>query len=595
MTEKEFDLTQGGYFVIAEGLGFPVTQKIFIPEDFSDDQKMMAEMSQEFLREKVLSQIANIDEQKGNFELTIQILKEAAGLGLLGIDVAEKYGGANLDLLMMTLISEKLGAGGSWTVSWAVHVGIGSHPLILLGTEKQKEKYLAKITSGECFTAFAATEPGAGSDLFSIKTKATLMEDGENYLLNGEKIFISNAGFAHLFTVLAIVDGQRDQTVCFLVEADTPGLTVGKEENKMGIVGSSTCSLILKDVKVPKENLLGEIGGGLHIILNILNLGRLELAAITVGVNKHLITQSTRYALKRKQFNSRIIDFGLIKQKLVQMVVQTWMTESAVYRITKLMEEKLASADSDQPQEILNALREYEIECALLKVAGTENLSSAADKNLQIHGGYGYMKDYPAWRFYVDSKINEIFEGTNEINRLAAILTLLKKAGQNKLPLVTVIQNLVQQLDEISSPEIGDQPLASQTAIINNAKKMFLFAAGITYQKLGHDKEKLMSEQEILGKMADMMLRIFLAESGLLRAQQTSEEMHGIIVTIYAQETILEIEKLAKEILSSLEQGDMLKSYLSRLKRLTRYDLVNTTALGRKIVDQLIEQEKYFL
>lgn len=593
MSEQDVDTTRGGYFVIPSGLGFPVNEKIFIPESFSEEQRMIQTMTKEFVENEVLPNIEAIDAKEDNFAITLELLKKAAELGLLGIDIEEKYGGAGLDLPTLVFASDGIGAAGSWAVSWAANVGIATHPLLLFGTEEQKSKYLPKLTSGEWLAAFAATEAEAGSNLFAIKTKAVLDADGKNYILNGEKTFITNAGFANLFTVLAVVDGDRKKSACFLVERDTPGFAIGKEEHKMGITGSSTCPMNFDNVKVPKKNLLLDIGSGIYIILNTLNIGRLKLGALTTATNKHLITQSIQYALERKQFGFRIADFGLIKEKLARMIVKTWMTESAVYRTTHLIENKLSHIDN--PKDVLNALRDYEVECALLKVAGSENLSFVADENVQIHGGYGYIKEFSAWRFYVDAKINEIFEGTNEINRLAAIGALLRKAGANEIPLIQAGLTLANQLEEIQSDELSDKPLAREEYLINNAKKMFLFAAGLVYQKFGHDKVKLIGQQELLGRLFDMLLRIYPAESGLLRAQEIGGEIPEAIVSIDAQDMILEIETLTKEILVSLDQGDMLKSYLSRIKRLTRYDLVNTIALQRKLVDRLIKEGKYFL
>lgn len=598
--EKKIDTKKGGYFVIPDGLGFPVNKEIFTPEKFSDEHKAVAGAIKAFVTEQVVSKIKEIDAQKGDYGLTVELFKKAAELGLLGADVPEEYGGAGFDFITAMLASEILGMGGSWAVSWATHTGIGTHPLLFFGSEEQKKKYLTKLTSGEWAAAFAATEPEAGTDLFGAKTKATLSEDRKHYILNGSKMFITNSGFASLFTVLAMVDGDKEKSACFLVERDVPGLTVEKEEDKMGISGSSTCALTFENVKVPKENLLGEIGEGIKIILNTLNLGREKLGAMTVGPSKCIITEAVQYALQRKQFKAPIAQFGLIKEKLAQMIIRTWMTESAVYRTAHLIEEELKNADSKDFKAVLNALREYEIECAILKVAGSELLWFVADENLQIHGGYGYIKEYSAERYLRDSRINRIFEGTNEINRLTAIGILLARAGKGLLPLIQIGAALKKQLEEASleEKEIPDESLALQAEIINDVKKMILMVGGTALEKFGADKSKLMDAQEMMGKLSDILISVYLAESGLLRAKEIGGEFPEAIVKVFVQDIALKAEVLAKKVLASLEPGDTLKSYLGRLKRLVRTtnnNLVDEVALQRKIVDKLIEEEKYFL
>lgn len=598
MSEKKDDTKKGGYFIIPDGLGFPVNKEIFTPEKFSDEQKAVAEAIRSFVMEQIVSRIKEIDAQKGDYGLTAKLFKQAAELGLLGADVPEEYGGAGFDFITAMIASEILGVGGSWAVSWATHTGIGTHPLLFFGNEEQKKKYLTKLTSGEWAAAFAATEPEAGTDLFGARTRAMLSEDGEHYVLNGSKMFITNSGFAKLFTVLAMVDGDREKSACFLVERDMPGLTIGKEESKMGISGSSTCALDFDNVKVPKENLLGEIGKGIHIILNTLNLGRSKLGAMTVGPSKHIITEAVQYALQRKQFGKPIAQFGLIKEKLAQMVIRVWMAESAIYRTAHLIEERLKNSDSKDFKAVLDALREYEIECAILKVAGSELLWFVADENLQIHGGYGYTDEYPAERYVRDSRVNRIFEGTNEINRLTAIGILLARAGKGLLPLMHVGAALTKQLEELGTQEIPDEHSAVQTEIVNDVKKMILMAGGTALQKFGADKDKLMDAQEMMGKLSDMLISAYLAESGLLRAKEIGGEFPEAIVKVFVQDAALKAGLLAKKVLASLEEGDLLKSYLGRLKRLTRTtenNLVNEIALQRKIVDKLIEEGKYFL
>ncbi len=595
--DEQNDTAVGGYFSIPDGLGFPVTRRIFTPEKFSEEQKMAAETAKKFIEKEIAPKMAEIEEQKGDYGLTVKLLKKVAELGFLGTDVPEEYGGAGCDFTTAMCVSEVFGTGGSWAVSWAAHGGIGVHPLLFFGTDAQKKKYLTKLVSGEWIGAFGATEPEAGTDLYGAKTKATPSADGKFYILNGSKTFISNSGFAGLFTILAKVDGDPKKSACFLVERGSQGFTIGKEESKMGISGSSTCPLNLVDVQVPAENLLGEIGKGIHIIFNTLNLGRLKLGAMTLGSGKRIITEAVQYAAGRKQFGLPISQFGMIKEKFANMVVGVWMTESAVYRTTGLVDEKFKGTDFKNFTKTLETLREYEIECSILKVAGSEMFWHITDENLQIHGGYGYIKDYPAERYLRDARINRIFEGTNEINRLTAILNLLDRAGKGRLPLAKAGAALAAQLEESSGEEISDEPLALQTELVDNIKKMFFVAGGRVLEKFPA-REKITGEQEILRRLSDMLILIYLAESGLLRAKQTGGEIPEAIVKLYIQNAALEAEKLAKEVLAFLEEGDMLKSYLGRLKRLGRTlanNLINPVSLQRKIADKLIEKNKYFL
>lgn len=584
---------KGGFFIVPSGYDFPVTERIFTPEDFSDDQRMIAETAERFAGEFTEETIRGIDSKKDSFRIMLDFFKKAGELGLSGIDVPEEYGGVGFDFVTAMLVSEKLGIVGSWAVSWAVNVGVGTHPLLFFGTDEQKKRYLPKLTSGEWIAAFAATEPDAGSDLFSMKTNAVL--DGDNYVLNGNKAFVTNAGFANLLTVVARVDKDENKTACFLVERSSPGVSVGREEGKMGITGSSTCPVAFENVRVPKENLLGPVGRGFHIMLNALNLGRLKLTLMTVGSAKHIISAALQYGLERKQFGKPIVYFGLNQEKLAEMMIRTWMVESAAYRTSALVGMRLENSDLSNLDEAMNALREHTIECALLKVAGSELLWDVADHCLQIMGGYGYSTEYPAERWLRDARINRIFEGTSEINRLVAISTLLEKAGKNELPLMQVISRVVADIDEMSFDEPDTSFPAMQGKLVDNMKKMFLFAAGLVYQKFGHDKNALMNRQEILGRLSDMLMNVYLAESGLLRAKQIGGEIPEAIVAVFVQSASWANEIAAKEILASMQGGDMLKSYLGRLKRLSKMDLVDAIGLRRKIAAKLIKEEEYYL
>ena len=625
---------KGGAFIIPDGYGIPVDTTSFAPEDFTEEQRSVRDMVRDFAEAELSDgTIRRMDRKEDDFAEVRKLMKQAADLGLTGIDIPEEYGGLGLDVVTYMLVSEILGVGGSWAVSWAANVGIGTSPLAFFGTPEQKKRYLPKITSGEWITAFAATEPGAGSDLVSISTRATL--DGDAYVLNGEKTFITNAAFADLFTVLAKIDGDPKKSVCLLVEKTYPGVKPGKEEHKMGIQGSSSCPVAFSDVRVPKENLIGEIGQGMHIMLNALNLGRLKLALMCVGPSKRAITGVVRYALGRKQFGTPIAHFGMSQKKFAEMISRTWMVESASYRASALLSERMERIDPADPNGAMEALREYTIEAALLKVVGSELLGDVSDHCVQILGGSGYITDYPAERYFRDSRINRIFEGTNEINRLAGILTLFEKAAKNEIPLMAIVPQIVAEMRkgteakaassgiprlakkitqtlflaaELARKKYGagkasenaeEKPAANfpqeQSALVNNMKKMFLFTAGLVYQKYGKDKAALVEKQEILQLLSDMLILIYVSESGLLRATRVGGEIPAAISTMYIQKAFLKVETMAKEILASLETGTMREMYLAGLRQLSRIRLVDTIGLGRTIVAPLLQKGEYYL
>jgi alkylation response protein AidB-like acyl-CoA dehydrogenase len=625
---------KGGAFIIPDGYGIPVETTSFVPEDFTEEQRSVRDMVRDFAEAELSDgTIRRMDRKEDEFAEVRRLMKQAAELGLTGIDIPEEYGGLGLDMVTYMLVSEILGVGGSWAVSWAANVGIGTSPLAFFGTPEQKERYLSKITSGEWITAFAATEPGAGSDLVSISTKATL--DGDAYVLNGEKTFITNAAFADLFTVLVKIDGDPKKSACLLVEKTYPGVRPGKEEHKLGIQGSSTCPVVFDNVRVPKENLVGAVGQGMHIMLNALNLGRLKLALMCVGPSKRGITGVVRHTLARKQFGVPIAHFGMSQEKFAEMISRTWMVESASYRASGLLSERMEHADPADPNAAMEALREYTIEAALLKVAGSELLWDISDHCVQLLGGYGYSTEYPAERYLRDSRINRIFEGTNEINRLAGILTLFEKAAKNEIPLMAVVPQIVAEMRKGTEKKSGssgiprlakkmkkmllltvelarkkygagktsekaeEKPAANfpqeQSALVNNMKKMFLFTAGLVYQKYGNDKMALMKSQEVLQRLSDMLILIYVSESGLLRATRIGGEIPAAISTMYIQKSFLKLETMAKEVLASLETGTMREMYLGGLRQLSRIRLVDTIGLGRTIVAPLLKEGEYYL
>lgn len=564
---------------------------IFTPEDFTEEHQMVANTVADFIENEVVPNIERLDHQEEG--LMAATLKKAGELGLLGADIAEEYEGADMGKIASAIIAEYSSAGGSFAVSIGAHTGIGSLPIVLFGTEEQKKKYLPGLATGELIAAYALTEPGAGSDALNSKTKAVLSEDGKYYILNGEKIFITNAGFADVFIVYAKVDG--DKFTAFIVDRDTPGFSVGAEEKKLGIKGSSTCSLIFEDAKVPVENVLGEVGKGHVIAFNILNIGRYKLGAGCVGSSKVALNQAVKYALERQQFNLPLAKFGMIRTKIAQMAAKTYAAESAVYRLVGDIEEALHDVKSGA--EAGAAIEEYAIECSITKVLGSETLDYCVDECVQIHGGYGYTQEFPAERFYRDARINRIFEGTNEVNRLVIPATLLRKAMKGKLPLMQAAQALSNDILNLrASVEEDGKPLAAERAMVNMAKKLFLLVGGQAVQKF---MQKLAKEQEMIAIMADMAIQIYAMESAVLRALKAwekdpaSAETKLLLASAYVYDVFPMFDKWAKEALCYLFEGDMLRTQLSIVKRMLKFPPANLVELRRQIAAKVIEAEKY--
>ncbi|MBB3108658.1 alkylation response protein AidB-like acyl-CoA dehydrogenase [Paenibacillus phyllosphaerae] len=569
---------------------------IVTPDELTDEQRMIAETTAEFVERDVLP----VDEQleKLDYDLTVKLMRKSGELGLLGADVPEAFGGLGLDKVSSTLISEHLSRAASFALSIGAHVGIGTLPIVYFGNTEQKNKYLPALSTGELIAAYCLTEPSSGSDALGAKATAKLSEDGQHYILNGTKQFITNAGFADVFIVYAKVDGQHFST--FIVERTYEGVSVGPEEKKMGIKGSSTRPLILEDVKVPVENLLWEVGKGHLIAFNILNIGRFKLAVGCLGASKEAIELSAKYANTRTQFGKPISSFPLIGKKLAEMNTRTYVLESIIYRTAGLMDAGLSDIDHNSPEagvQSAKAIAEYAIECSINKVFGSEVLDFVSDEGVQIHGGYGFIQEYKVERIYRDSRINRIFEGTNEINRLLIPGTLVKRAIKGELPLLQKAQGLQAELLQLVPGQIFEGTLEEETHLVSMAKKIFLMAGGTAVQKLN---TKLEQEQEVLSALADVMIQIYAMESALLRtkkliAKQGEDKSAAAIAMaqVFIHEAFAEIEALAKETLSAIETGDTLRTQLSVLKKLTRRSSVNTVALKRQIAARVIPAERY--
>lgn len=582
----------GGSFVIDD----LDADLIMTPEDFTEEQRMIGETTRDFVETEVLPHDEEIE--KLDYDLTVKLLRKAGEVGLLGADVPEEFGGLGLDKISSTIISESLSKASSFALSLGAHTGIGTLPIVYFGTEEQKRKYLPDLATGTKLAAYCLTEATSGSDAQGAKTTARLTEDGEYYILNGSKQFITNAGFADIFIVYAKIDGEHFSA--FIVERDTPGLTIGPEEKKMGIKGSSTRPLFFEDAKVPAENLLGEIGKGHHIAFNILNIGRFKLGSGTVGAIKEVIELSAQYANARTQFGKPLTSFPLIGKKLAEMNVMSYVTESLVYRTAGLIENGLKDINHMSPdaaKQSLKRIAEYAIECSINKVFGSEAFDFVVDEGVQIHGGYGFIQEYKVERAYRDSRINRIFEGTNEINRLLAPGTLLKKAMKGELPLMQKTMELQNELMQPILSNVDDSVLSQQAHLLSMAKKVFLMVGGVAVQKYGMGLEK---EQEVLSNLADMMIQIYAMESAYLRTQKLirrngeDKARNAIQMTIvYIQEAFAKIEGWAKETLSTMEEGDVLRTQLSILKKLTKTTPIDTIGLKREIAARVIEAERY--
>jgi butyryl-CoA dehydrogenase len=580
----------GGSFLIEDLL----PEDIFTLEDLSAEQKQIADMTADFAEEKILPQVHEIEAK--NFEVSRKLMRDLGQLGLLGVDVPEEYGGLELDKVTSALVAQNLSVMGSFSVTFSAHVTIGTLPLVWYGTPQQKEKYLPRLASGEWIAAYALSEASAGSDAMNIRARATLTPDGKHYLLNGEKMWISNAGIASLFTIFAKIDGEKFSA--FLVEVGTPGLAVGAEEHKLGIRGSSTCPLILTDCKVPVENLLGEAGKGHHIAFNILNVGRYKLASSAIGGARNSLRDGIRYARERVAFGKPITAFGLVQEKIAESAAGIYATEAVLYRVVGAIDAALSELDKKSAtftQDVQKRIEEFAVECSILKFYGSEMVERVVDHTLQIHGGYGYVEEYPVERSYRDSRINKIFEGTNEINRLITTGWMIKRALQGTLPLLPAIQKVMDEVMAGPGARASyEGPLAEERALLASAKKISLFCSGAASQKFGND---LGEQQEVMGALADILSEVLALESAILRTQKMGEP-NSIAVKLtkyYAARSFRIVETAAERVLGAVAEGDMLRTQMTIFRRLAKHEPVNTVALGRDISAAMVEAGRYKL
>ena len=569
---------------------------IFIPEEYNEEQLMIRDMVKEFLESEVFPKLDELDNMKEG--LMESLLDKAGALGLLGASIPEQYNGFGKGFTTGLLINELVGAGHSFAVAQAAHTGIGTLPILYFGTDAQKEKYLPQLATGELKASYCLTEPGSGSDALAAKTKAVLSEDGKHYILNGQKMWITNAGFAHVYIVFAKIDG--DKFTGFIVDRDTEGLTLGNEEHKMGIKGSSTRQVFFSDCKVPVENVLGAIGEGHKIAFNILNIGRIKLGAAALGAGKRSSTLSIKYANERKQFGTEISNFGAIKHKLAEQAIQMFALESALYRTSdymlKMKEELLAEGKSPN-EALLAAAEEYAIEAAIIKVFGSEATDLVVDEAVQVYGGYGFSEDYPVARSYRDSRINRIFEGTNEINRLLSIDMLAKRALKGRLNLVGPAMNIQKELMSIPTFDQPEGEFGEQLKLLENLKKAVLLVSGAAFQKFQTDIEK---EQEIILQLADMLIQTYVAESVLLRTMKIASLKGKDVATpyidmmnVFMHEAAHKINFAGREATMAWAESDELRMILLGVKRFTKSATFNAKDARRRIAKTLISKNEY--
>jgi alkylation response protein AidB-like acyl-CoA dehydrogenase len=583
----------GGSFLLEERN----PNDVFTPEDFTEEHLQIAKTAEDFSTNEILPAADKLEHKEWN--VTRELLKKASELGLTSVDVPEAYGGMEMDKVTSCIIADRISKYAGFAVSWGGHTGIGTLPIVYFGTEQQKKKYLPRLASGEIVGAYALSESSSGSDALNCRTRAELSKDGKHYVLNGEKMWITNAAFADLFTVFAKVDGEK--FTAFLVEKNFPGFAVGAEEHKMGIRGSSTCPLILNDCKIPVENVLGEVGKGHVIAFNILNVGRFKLGAMCVGGARNSLQHAIAYAKQRKAFGKSISDFGMIREKLAEMAIGTFVGESMVYRTVGMMDVALSEIDKAGAQavaELRKAIEEYAVECSVLKVWGSEMLDFVVDETVQIYGGYGFVEEYPAERTYRDARVNRIFEGTNEINRLIITGWLLKRAMTGQIPLMPAIKKLMDEV--LSGPSAGESlegALATERGLVANLKKIALFISGAASQKY---MQALADQQEIMGAMADIVIETYAAESAVLRAQKMIERqgesqarLAVAMARVYLQHALEKTEASARKVIAAIAEGDMLRTQMAILRRLAKYEPMNTIALRQQIAERMIEAEKY--
>src|SRR5579883_2596789 len=580
---------KGGSFLLEA----PAPADIFTPADLTDDQKLIGQTAEEFVIKEVLPLAKDLEAKKPG--LMADLVRKAAGLGLMSGGTPEEYGGAGLDKIATTVLTEKISIYGGFAVTHGAHAGIGTLPIVYFGTEEQKKKYLPKLASAEMIGAYCLSEPQAGSDAQNSLTRAVLNKEGTHYILNGQKMWITNGGFADLYVIFAKVDGEK--FTAFIVERNFPGCKPGNEEHKMGIHGSSTTPIFLENCKVPKENVLHEIGRGHIVAFNVLNAGRFTLGASCIGGAKQVLLTASKYSKERKAFGKQIGDFGLMKEKLAEMAVQIFAVESMIYRTAGNIEAAMSSAAGDKVAHSMKVLEEYAIESSIAKVYGSEMLDFVVDEAVQIFGGYGFHEDYPVCRAYRDSRINRIFEGTNEINRMLIIQMLMKRAMSGQLPLIPAAMKLADEI--LAGPSFEETPegvLAEEARTISNAKKMFLQAAGGAVQKF---REKLADEQELIGALSNIVMEIYAMESSLLRAQKAAAargEAAAIMADAaraFINDAAERAEHEAKRVIAAVHEGDVLTTQMAVLRRFAKRAPVDTIALRRSVAAAVQSQDRY--
>ncbi len=590
--------TAGGAFLVTN----PTPASCFFPEDFTEEHRQIADTTDAFATNEIMPKIAAIEAK--DFGVIRGLFKEAADLGLSAIDIPEEYGGLELDKASAAIVTEQMSKNGSFSTSFSAHTAIGTLPLVWYGTHEQKQKYLPKLADGSWVAAYALSESSSGSDAVSAATRAVLSDDGQSYTLNGEKMWITNGGFADLYTVFAkcmVAEGKdagKERLTAFLIERGTPGFTNGPEEHKLGIRGSSTTPLILNDCKIPASALLGEVGKGHHIAFNILNVGRYKLGNAVVGGAKQSMKNAIGYAKDRKAFGKSISEFGLIQEKIANMATAIYVAETLTYRTVGLIDQGLLGVDHKDTAEIQKRIEEYAVECSIVKVFASEMLDMVVDESLQIFAGYGYVEEFPAERAYRDSRINRIFEGTNEINRLIITGMLMKSAMSGKLALMPAIKAV---MDEVmsgpSEKEEREGPLAAEYELLAAAKKLTLFVAGAATQKY---MQKISDEQEVMGAISDMIIAVFALEGAILRADKINSKEGGsassvavAMARVYATEAMETMERSARKVIAAVAEGDMARTQFAILRRLSKHDPADTIALRRQVAAHFIGAGKY--
>jgi len=585
---------KGGSFLIEEHR----IDDVFTPEDLTEEHQQIVQTTQEFARNEIVPNLEKIEHKE--FQVTRDLIRKACEIGIGNVDIPEQYGGSDMDKIASAIIAEHISVSGSFSVSFGGHVGIGTLPIVYFGTPEQKAKYLPRLASGELIAAYALSESTSASDAMNARTKAVLSPDGKEWILNGEKMWITNGGFADVYIVFAKVDGEKFSA--FIVERNFPGFQAGAEEKKMGIRGSSTTPIILNDCRVPKENLLGEIGKGHVIAFNTLNIGRYKLGAGVIGGGRHSLNNSIAYAKQRKAFGKTLADFGMIKEKLAQMATEVYTGESMSYRTVGMIDAALSEVDRNAPdvyKQYARGIEEYAVECSILKVWGSEMIDHIVDETVQIFGGYGFVEEYPAERSYRDARVNRIFEGTNEINRMIITGWLLKRAMSGQLALLPAIKKLTDEIMSGSSGEPLEGTLAAERTLVSNAKKAGLMLAGAASQKY---MMALSDQQEILGAIADMVIETYAMDSVVLRTQKLidrqgeARSQHAVaMMQVSLANSLNKIEAAARKVLAAVAEGDMLRTQLVILRKLFKYEPFNVIALTQQIANRIIETGKYVI